>query len=139
MRTVVELHGYWIGIVVIASWLVICLWGLVLRVLGAGDTPVFWRAVSVAQILLALQVVLGLLLLAAWALGAPGVAAPADGTFYEGMFHVLYGSVFPIIVLVVGHRFAWQGRFNPHTTFALVGLVNFGLVARALQTGMMAG
>lgn len=137
MRTLVEFHGYWIGIAVTASWLIICLWGLGLRLLRAGDTPVFWRAVSVAQVLLVIQLLAGAGLLAAWLLGATWVGPPADGTWFQGIFHVLYGAVFPLVVLVVGHRLAWQGRLNPHTTFALVGLVNFGLVARALQTGML--
>ena len=139
MRSLVAAHGYWIGYVVIASWLIVCVWGLVLRLRGAGETPVFWRAVSGAQVLLGLQLVAGLVLLTAWALGAGWVHPPADGTLFRGGFHVLYGGVFPVIVLVVGHRVAWRGHLNPHTAFALVGLVNFGLVARALQTGIMAG
>lgn len=137
MRTVIELHGYWLGYAVIGSWAVIAGWGLALRLLPYESTPTFWRAVSVAQVLLALQMLAGLLLLGAWALGAG--TAPVPGSTFQSVFHVLYGGVFPAIVLVVGHRMAHQGRMNPHAAFALVGLVNFGLLARAWQTGIMGG
>lgn len=132
-----EFHGYWLGVPVWASWVIIMVWALVLRLAGAGETPTFWRAVSVAQILLALQVVVGVVLLALWALGLG--APPVPGSAFQSVFHVLYGLVFPLVVLVVGHRFAVQGRMEPHTAFAVVGLVNFGLLFRAWQTGMLVG
>lgn len=132
-----EFHGYWLGVPVWASWVIIMVWALVLRLMGAGETPTFWRAVSVAQILLALQVVVGVVLLGLWALGLG--APPVPGSAFQSVFHVLYGLVFPLVVLVVGHRFAVQGRMEPHTAFAVVGLVNFGLLFRAWQTGMLVG
>lgn len=132
-----EFHGYWLGVPVWASWVIIMVWALVLRLLGAGETPTFWRAVSVAQILLALQVVVGAVLLGLWALGLG--PPPVPGSAFQSVFHVLYGLVFPLVVLVVGHRFAVQGRMAPHTAFAVVGLVNFGLLFRAWQTGMLVG
>lgn len=124
-----EFHGSWLAWPVIASWLVICVWAFVLRLVAVDETPTFWRAVSVAQILLALQVLVGVVLLALWALGLG--RAPMPGSTFDSVFHVLYGLVFPLVVLVVGHRFAAQGRWQPHTTFAVVGLVNFGLLLRA--------
>lgn len=132
-----EFHGYWLGVPVWASWVIIMVWALVLRLLNAGETPTFWRAVSVAQILLALQAVVGVVLLGLWALGLG--PPPVPGSAFHSVFHVLYGLVFPLVVLVVGHRFAVQGRMEPHTAFAVVGLVNFGLLFRAWQTGMLVG
>lgn len=132
-----EFHGYWLGVPVWASWVIIMIWALVLRLRRAGETPTFWRAVSIAQILLALQVVVGVVLLGLWALGLG--PPPVPGSAFQSVFHVLYGLVFPLVVLVVGHRFAVQGRMEPHTAFAVVGLVNFGLLFRAWQTGMLVG
>lgn len=137
MRAIVELHGYWLGVPVFASWLVVAAWGLVLRLLRASETPVFWRAVSVAQILLGLQVLVGVVLLGAWALGLG--LAPVPGSAFHSVFHVLYGGGFPLLVLLVGHHWAREERYHPHTVFALVGLVNFGLLFRAWQTGLMLG
>ncbi len=132
-----EFHGYWLGVPVWASWVIIMVWALLLRLLRAGETPTFWRAVSIAQILLALQVVVGVVLLGLWALGFG--PPPVPGSAFQSVFHVLYGLVFPLVVLVVGHRVALQGRMEPHTAFAVVGLVNFGLLFRAWQTGMLVG
>jgi hypothetical protein len=132
LDSIASVHGYWLGVPVFASWLVVCVWALGLRLAGAGETPVFWRAVSVAQILLALQVLVGLVLLAVWTVGAG--QPPVPGSAFQSTFHVLYGAVFPAVVLVVGHRLARDGRADPHTAFAVVGLVNFGLLLRAWDT-----
>ena len=132
----ITLHGYVLGFAVIAAWAVILLWALVLWVRKPEESPVFWRAVSVAQILLGLQLLAGLVLTVLWLVGngnAPGVRS--GGGWFNGVFHVLYGVVFPIIVLLVGHRTAREGRFNPHLVFAVVGLVIFGLTARAWMVG----
>lgn len=139
LESLVAVHGYWLGVPVFASWLVVCVWALVLRLARAGETPVFWRAVSVAQVLLALQVLAGLVLLALWAVGVG--RPPVPGSAFQSVFHVLYGAVFPAVVLVVGHRLAREGRADPHTAFAVVGLVNFGLLLRAWDTasGIMTG
>lgn len=130
---VVGLHGYVLGLTVVGSWLVVCLWSLVLRLARAGETPWFWRAVSLAQILLALQFVAGLVLVTMWVLGAAGL--PGDGSAFDVTFHLLYGVGFPLVVLFFGHKWARDGRINPHSAFALVGLVNFGLTARAWMVG----
>ena len=128
--TLAALHGYVVGFLLIGAWAVLALWALALRLTGR-HTPLVWRAVSVAQILLALQLVVGLVLLV---LGRrPGPAA--SGT--DLAFHLAYGIVFPLVVLVVGHRVAREGRYSPHTTFAVVGLVIFGLTARAWMVGVV--
>lgn len=125
------LHGYVLGFAVIGSWPIIGFWALALRFTRFQDTPTFWRVVSVAQVLLAVQLVLGLALLVIgrW----PGPPEAGAGTL---LFHLSYGILSPLVVLVVAHAWARAGRFDPHATFAVVGLVNFGLMARAWQVGL---
>jgi hypothetical protein len=136
MNAIVSAHGYLIGLPVVGVWAVIMFWSLALWPLRFDDTPTFWRAVSVAQVLLVLQLVVGLVLLAWWLLGGgqpPG--ANSGGGWFNGTFHLLYGVVFPFVVLLVGHRVARGGNHSPHAVFAVVGLVNFGLTARAFMVG----
>lgn len=133
-----SLHGYLIGFAIIGSWAVIGLWALVLRVLtrrrggGVMETPVFWRAVSVAQVLLGVQLLVGLVLLA---LGR----RPGDATVLGLLFHLSYGILSPLVVLYVAHKWSREGRVNPHAAFAVVGLVIFGLTFRAFQVGLPGG
>ena len=131
------LHGYILGFAVIGAWATICGWSLALRLLRYEETPTFWRAVSVAQILLAIQLVVGLVLVVIWLLGRGG--PPGGGGWFNGTFHLLYGIVFPVVVLLYGHRVAREGRFNPHTVFSVVGLVIFGLTSRAWAVGAGVG
>lgn len=123
------LHGYVLGFLLIGSWAVVCGWALVLRFAKSEETPMFWRFVSLAQLLLAAQLLIGLVLLVMG--GRPG---PADdgGTL---AFHLAYGLLFPLITLVVGHKVARDGKYRAHSVFALVGLVIFGLTARAWMVG----
>ncbi|MGI9017731.1 MAG: hypothetical protein ACR2HR_11625 [Euzebya sp.] len=127
--TFAQIHGYVIGVTIIGSWLVIMVVALILRAVKSdGEVNWFWRVVSAAQILLGVQLLLGIVLyLRAW-LGDGGL--PGPDTFTH-IFHPLYGIVFPAVVLFYGHKFAREGRVHPLTAFAIVGLVNFGLTARA--------
>jgi hypothetical protein len=127
------IHGYIVGFLIIGSWPVIGFWALALKFTRYEETPTFWRVVSVAQILLAVQLFLGMALLVLWTLGRAGL--PGDGSAFQVTFHLLYGVVFPLVVLVVAHRGARAGRWNPHLAFAVVGLVNFGLTTRAWMVG----
>ena len=128
--TITGMHGYVLGFLLIGSWAVICVWALILRFAASEETPVFWRAVSVAQILLALQLIVGLVLLV---MGRRPGGEAASGRALA--FHIAYGVVFPIITLVVGHKMARDGKYRPHAVFAVVGLVLFGLTARAWMVG----
>jgi hypothetical protein len=130
----VTIHGYIVAFLIIGSWATIMFWSLALRFTKYEETPTFWRAVSVAQILLAVQLLLGMVLLTRYALGFGGL--PGDGSAWDFVWHLLYGLFFPIIVLIVAHKGARDGRFNPHSAFAVVGLVIFGLTARAWQVGV---
>jgi hypothetical protein len=133
VRLAVDLHALVLGYAVIGSWAVIALWSLALRFTRHEDTPTFWRAVSLAQILLFAQVVAGVVLLLLFAFGAAGL--PGDGSAFDVSFHLLYGAGFPLVVLVFAHKWAREGRYDPHTVFAVAGLVIFGLTARAWQVG----
>jgi hypothetical protein len=122
------LHGYVLGFLLIGGWLIVCLWSLALRLLRRVQTPTFWRAVSIVQVLLVVQLVLGLVLLV---LGR----RPAGGGFGT-MLHLSYGILSPLVVLVVAHGWARAGRYDAHSIFAVAGLVNFGLAVRAWQVGL---
>lgn len=123
-------HGYAVGFLVVGAWATVCFWSLALRFTRYAETPTFWKAVSAAQILLALQLLIGLVLLVIGGRPGPG------GSGVDLAFHLAYGLVFPLVALVVGHRVARDGRYNPHSVFALVGLVIFGLTARAWMVGV---
>lgn len=127
--TLTSLHGFVIGYASIGVWAVIALWALVLRLARREETPTFWRAVSVGQIVLVVQLVAGLVLLA---MGR----RPGDGGWFTVTFHMLYGAGFPLIVLVFSHKWARDGRYDPHTIFALAGLVIFALMVRGFLVGI---
>lgn len=126
-----RIHGYVLGYATVAAWAVVAVWSLALRLLRRDDTPAFWKGVSAAQILLGIQLVVGLALLAFGR--RPGPDGNDDGLTL--LFHLSYALLSPLVVLVVGHRLAREGRRDPHTVFAVVGLVIFGLSYRALQVG----
>lgn len=135
MNAVTRFHGYVLGYAVFGVWIGVMVWALVLRISRREEAPAFWRFVSVAQVLLALQVLVGLVLLAF--ARRPGPAGNDGlGTL---LFHLSYGLISPVVVLVVAHRLASQGRVNPFSAFAVVGLVNFGLLYRAYQVGISGG
>ncbi|CAN5273631.1 MAG: hypothetical protein H0V93_13045 [Euzebyales bacterium] len=128
------IHGFVLGFVTVGSWAVVGGWALALRFTRYEETPTFWRAVSIAQMALALQWLIGLALIVIALLGRG--ALPGDGSAFDVTFHLLYGMGFPLLVLVVAHKLARGGTHNPHTVFAVAGLVNFGLTARAWMVGV---
>lgn len=127
------IHGYLLGYAVLASWPIIGVWSLALRFMDHEETPTFWRAVSVAQVLLVIQLVAGVVLLLLGRMPGP------EGGMRTLLFHLSYGVLSPLVVLVVAHAWAHRGRFNAHSIFAVVGLVNFGLAFRAWQVGIHGG
>lgn len=122
-----------LGVVIVASWLVVCLWALVLR-LRPAEAPLFWRTVSVAQILLVLQLALGVAL---FLMGrVPGRGAQEGGA-YTNAFHTLYGFGFPALVLFFSHKWAREGRRDPFAVFAVAGLVLMALAMRGFMVGIL--
>ena len=118
----------WAGLAIVSLWGVISGWSFALRLLPYDETPTFWRVVSVAQILLVIQVLIGLVLLLL-------ARRPGDGSWFDFVFHLLYGIVFPLLTLFFSHKWARDGRFDAHAAFAVAGLVIFGLSARAFMVG----
>jgi FtsH-binding integral membrane protein len=118
----------WAGLAIVSLWAVVSGWSFALRLLRYDETPTFWRVVSVAQILLGIQLLLGLVLLV---LGR----RPGDGSWFDFIFHLLYGIVFPLLTLFFAHKWAREKRFDAHAAFAVAGLVIFGLTARAFMVG----
>lgn len=123
------LHAY-VGLAIILLWGVVAGWALVLGFSGTDETPAFWRAVSIAQILLAIQLLFGLGLF----IGRGFAAIGAQGWF-STVFHPLYGFVFPFVVLFIAHNEARKEERNPHRVFALAAFVIFALAARGFMVG----
>jgi len=78
-------------------------------------------------VILAIQIVLGVILLA------------IHGIHARPILHYFYGSVFPIAVLVGAHFFARSMERDQWVPFAWGGFICFGLVLRALFTGLGIG
>ena len=126
-----QIHGYIVGGTIIGSWLLVMVVALILRVARPnGEVPWFWRLVSVAQIILGVQLLYGIVLFVRSWLGAGGFPGP---DVFTHVFHPLYGFLFPGVVLFYGHKFSREERLHPLSAFAMVGLVNFGLSFRALM------
>jgi biotin transporter BioY len=87
----------------------------------------YWNLVAIVQIILAIQIVLGLTLLALRGIDA------------QPLLHYFYGSLFPIIVLVAAHMFARGMERDQWVPFAWGGFICWGLVLRALFTGLGIG
>jgi hypothetical protein len=140
MDAIVAAHGYILGYLVVGVWAVLLFWSAALAFTRYDETPTFWRFVSLAQVLLVVQLIVGLVLVVWWLVGdgqPPG--ANSGGGWFNGTFHLLYGVVFPFVVLLAGHSVARSGRYSPYVVFAVVGLVNFGLTARAFMVGAGTG
>jgi hypothetical protein len=79
------------------------------------------------------QLVAGLVLLALGRRpGAPGAERP-----YDLLMHFLYGFGFPLLVLLVSHKWARDGRYHPYTIFAVASLIIAGLTARGWMVGIL--
>lgn len=128
---IAQIHGYVLGAGIIGGWLLISVVAGVLRLAkggdpsGAAEVPWFWRLVSIAQVLLGVQLLVGAYLFIAG--GRPG-----PDTFTH-VFHPLYGFVFPAIVLFIAHKQSREGRRHPFTAFAVAGFVIFALTLRGFQ------
>ncbi len=114
-----------IGFVIVGLAAILPLWGLVALIVKREPNRWFWRVLAGLQLVLVVQLIAGLILL-------------ATGHHLPSTLHLLYGSVFPAIVLVVAHVIgrgldveedAWK-------VFAVAGFFLFGLTLRALTTGL---
>jgi hypothetical protein len=123
------LHA-WVGLVIVSTWGVVSGWSFALSFTSYDETPGFWRAVSVAQVLLAVQLLFGLGLYFGRGFAPIGVQG-----WFSTLFHPLYGFVFPLLVLFLAHQQARKHGRNPHRVFALAAFVIFALTARGWMVG----
>jgi hypothetical protein len=115
-----------VGFAIVAGWGVLFLFGIGLFVTKRDANRLYWGLLTVLQVLLGVQLLVGLVLLAA------GGRQP--------LLHYLYGAVFPALVIVVCHVFT-RGLEKPpyHLFFTIGSFFVFGLTARALMTGLGIG
>lgn len=122
-------HAY-VGFALVSVWAVLSGWALALSFMRYEQTPTYWRALSVAQIFLGIQLIFGLGLYIGRGFAQIGVEG-----WFSTLFHPLYGFVFPILVLFVAHAVARKGERNAHRVFSLAAFIVFGLTARAFMVG----
>jgi heme A synthase len=116
-----RIHGEF-GLGVAIVWLVIALLGVVFWARNRDPGPVFWRILAVAQVGVGIQILLGLLML-------------LSGRRASNWVHYAYGT-FPVLTLYAAHRYSAKMKGIEWVAFAIVGLVNFGLMFRGYLTGM---
>jgi hypothetical protein len=114
------------GFVIVAGWGLLFLFGVGLFIAKRDANRLYWGLLTVLQVLLGAQLLVGLALLVA------GGRQP--------ILHYLYGAVFPALVIVVCHVFT-RGLEKPpyHLFFTIGSFFVFGLTARALMTGLGLG
>lgn len=115
-----------LGLVIMALFLVILVWGLVLRVAGRTEVPLgLWITQRWTENLLGVQIVLGLVLLVVGrrVVGAPGV-----------WLHYLYGSLFPLIAIIGGRLAALRRETREYVGLAWGSFFALALTLRAVQT-----
>lgn len=119
-----------LGGAIVAAWILVAFWSLILRLVRREEAPLFWRLVSLAQILLVVQLGLGSVL---FLMGRQ----PGAGGAFTNIFHTLYGFGFPALVLFFSHKWAREGRWSPYLVFSVAGLVIFALAVRGYMVGLV--
>ncbi len=114
------------GFVIVAGWLLLFLFGIGLFLTKRDAGRLYWGLLTVLQVLLGVQLVIGLVLLL--------------GGGRQPILHYFYGAVFPALVIGVCHLFT-RGLEKPpyHLFFTIGAFFVFGLTARALMTGLGIG
>jgi len=114
-----------IGFVIVGGWGLLFLWSLFAFIIKREPNQWFWRLIAALQVVLILQLGAGLTLLSL-------------GKKLPSLLHLAYGSVFPLIVLVVAHVVArnLDDERDSWKVFAIASFFLFGLTLRALTTGL---
>jgi hypothetical protein len=121
-------HRY-LGALLVALFLVLMVWGVVLRVRRREDVPTaMWATQHWTENLLVVQTVLGLILLL---MGRRVVGIPL------AWLHYLYGSVFPLIAVVGGRIAGLRRESREYVGLAWGAFFAFALTVRALQTACL--
>lgn len=126
------IHRY-AGYVVVAVFTVGWLWGLGAAIVRRGPGERFWVWLTVAQVVAAVQALVGVVLLL---MGR----RPTD------WLHLVYGFG-PLVIFAIGHMMARELQraeggappIPPWVVFAAAGFISFGLSSRALMTGLGVG
>ena len=115
-----------VGFAVVTGWGLLFLFGVGLFITRRDANRLYWGLLTVLQVLLGVQLLVGLALLLA------GGGQP--------ILHYFYGAVFPALVIGVCHLFT-RGLEKPpyHLFFTIGAFFVFGLTARALMTGLGIG
>ncbi|MGH2573499.1 MAG: hypothetical protein ACRDGU_08490 [Actinomycetota bacterium] len=116
-----------VGFAIVGGWFVFFVWGLIGWLAKRDPGAWYWRFLAFLQLLLALQLAAGVVLLAAGRT--------------QSLLHYAYGLLFPVIAVVVAHVLARgmeQGR-DALLVFVIGSFVVFGLTLRALATGLGLG
>jgi hypothetical protein len=121
-----ELHRY-VGFVVVGIFSIGWVFGLVLWISRREAGDWFWRWLVAAQVIAALQAVVGVVLMLL-------------GRRPTTWLHVVYG-LGPLVILGIAHLLARDENFRrrPWVPFAVASFICFGLSLRALTTGLGTG
>ena len=122
-----DIHRY-MAYGVPAAFLLFALWAGVSFLRNREPGEGFWRLLAGVQVFLGLQIVAGVILL------LMGNRAHPLGP--EWLHYLVYGSLFPIGVLMFAHIQSHKHEQVTTIIFGGAALVNFGLTFRALQTAL---
>src|SRR2546429_1684835 len=107
VRVVHEVVGY----AIVGGFALLMLWGLGSWIAKRDPGRWFWALLAVLQVTIGIQIVAGLILLAIYGIHARPV------------LHYLYGSLFPIIVLTIGHVLARDMERDQSKEFSVAPLL----------------
>ena len=114
------------GSAIVGAFGLVTLWGLVTWVVRRGPGQAFWWVVGFVQGAVLLQALVGVALLL--------IGGRAT------ILHIVYGAMFPALVLGVAHALARDAfAHRPWVPFAMASFFCFGLTLRALMTGLGVG
>jgi hypothetical protein len=114
------------GSAIVGAFGLLTLWGLVTWIIRRGPGQAFWWVVGFVQGAVLLQSLVGVVLLL--------VGGRAT------ILHIVYGAVFPALVLAVAHVLARDAfAQRPWAPFAVASFFCLGLTLRALMTGLGVG
>ena len=115
-----------LGLIIVTLFLLIFVWGVLLRALRREETPIpLWVVQHWTENLLVVQVVLGLVLLI---MGRRVLGSPV------AWLHYLYGSLFPLISIVGGRIASLRRERFAYLGIAWGSFFALGLTLRAVQS-----
>jgi len=139
---VLGIHRF-VGYAVVAIFAIGWVWPMLAWIARRGPGELYWRWVTVAQVVAGVQALFG------------GYLFVVDGLRASTMLHYAYG-VFPLLAFFVAHRVARRTlempasteiagggevslKVRPWVPFAWAAFFSFGLTLRALMTGLGIG